>query len=194
MKLTRVVAAAGVGLAFACVAGSGTTAQATANARSTTSSAPPPPPPVPHGHYVRNGHEEGCVLTNVRPVVYPNVASPPRLHVRTGLNRAWVLFLPGANSYACHPTRTRLSARAAKQLVHDVNTAPMVGPGTFACPNDDGTRARLVFDYRSKPNRQVVEVSLAGCQFMNSPRYRGAWLTSKVRHDIAPELPPNLRR
>lgn len=193
MHLTRVIAGAALGLTVGAVAASGTAARANVDLGSATSGTLPAPPPTPHGHYVRNAHEEGCVLTNVRKVTYPKVTSPPRLHVRTGSGRAWVLFLPGANSYACHPTRTLLSKAAARQLAHDVDAAPVVEPGAYACPSDDGTQARLLFDFASAPHRQVVEVSLRGCRFMGSPRYRDAWLTTKVLHDFASALPPNLR-
>ncbi len=142
-------------------------------------------PRVVQTTYVRDGR---CDL------VYP-ATSPPgttTVPIRSQPAAGTVQWDPGSDSTQCKIAYGSIGARLASTLVDDINAAPAAHAGV-ACPRDNGSEARLYFQYADGTAFGPVLVSLSGCRsitFFDSPPRDS---TPKVQRDLATIAPPAWR-
>jgi hypothetical protein len=104
----------------------------------------------------------------------------------TGVVAVW---LPGMNQHPCRAALTRGNADLARQLAADIRRAPKWPSGTYNCPMDDATGARLYFEQSGTTKAELVDVSLAGCSGIGAPGRSRRQLTDRLPHNLASIAP-----
>lgn len=107
----------------------------------------------------------GCTLKGTSPdtpteQALVSVDRPP-----SGVVIVWV---PGLNQRPCRAQLIHDGARIARGLVAAIDTAPVIPPGSSACPAADGAGADLYFTYPGRAGEQA-QVELSGCEGVGAP-------------------------
>jgi hypothetical protein len=137
---------------------------------------------IPPTH-VRNGV---CGVTGTTPstvgTAAPSVSSRP-----TGVSVVW---LPGLNDKSCKAVLVKGRSGIATALARDIDIARIIPhAGTYSCPVDDGTAARLYFTYGRHRAVQRVDADLSGCAWITAPGRGARASSSRFRRDMTTLAP-----